>query len=361
MHQFNRTYTTPFHNSIPNYIGVHLKKISFKKRLLKYLRRRLYILIRGQSNLEVFEILEVHKKILWINMSAPSLGDSLMDLSSRALLKDKQVDLFTDKKNSHIYDFDFIFQNIYTNVKKVPNLNYDLVIIDSFSTRSIRIKSYLAKKTPYVGIFGYFNGPEVNRILFSFFQMNNLLGNIRTENEIKTLAKNIISISKKDEEIVSNIVPNHFISFVLGGEWEYKTYASWDEVIRKIIKIDKEIFIVFLGSKNANEIAKKILNKFPNHNIFNFIDKLSFNQSAGVIKKSKVVFCCDGGLMHAANAVNTKNISLFARLTPEMLITKKADTIQLYDNMDVNNISSEAVFLKYCEISNFSDNHRLDE
>lgn len=361
MHQFSRTYKPPFKNSIPNYIDIHLKKVSLKKRLLKYLRRRLYIFIRDQNKLEVFEILEEHKKILWINMSAPSLGDSLMDLSSRILLKNRQVDLFTNKKNSQIYDSDLIFKNIYTNLKKVPKSNYDLVIIDSFSTRSMRIKSYLAKKTQYVGIFGYFNGPEINRTLFSFFQMNSLLGDIYRENEIKNLAKNSLNLSEKDEAIVNNIVPKNFISFVLGGEWGYKTYERWEEVISKVVANDKEIFIVLLGSKNANDISKKILKKFPNHNIFNFIDKLSFNQTAGVIKKSKVVFCCDGGLMHAANALNTKNITLFARLAPEMLITKKADSIQLYDNEDVNNISSDAVFLKYSEISNFSDSHLLDE
>ena len=50
-----------------------------------------------------------HKEILWINISAPSLGDSLTDLSSRTMLSDRKVDLFTDKKNSDLYKDDFIF------------------------------------------------------------------------------------------------------------------------------------------------------------------------------------------------------------------------------------------------------------
>ena len=48
----------------------------------------------------------------------------------------------------------------------------------------IKIKSKVAPKIFFVGIYGYFNGPEVNRILFSFHQMNNLLGYAYSENEI---------------------------------------------------------------------------------------------------------------------------------------------------------------------------------
>ena len=350
MHNFIRTYSLPFKNSIPHYIDAHLNKVSLYKRYSKFVRRRLYIYLKKQRQLEIFEILNEHKKILWINMSAPSLGDSLMDLSSRSLLQNKNLDLYTDQKNAHIYEHDLFFNKVYTSTKDVTKLSYDLIIIDSYSTRSIRIKSSVAPKTPFVGIFGYFNGPEVNRILFSFFQMNSLLGGFMSENEVKNLAKNSIAISNKDEMIVKNIIPKKYISFVLGGEWKYKTYSKWDEVISKIIKNDKELHIIFLGSNNAKIAAKKILKNFPSNNIFNFVDKLSFNQTVGVIKNSQIVFCCDGGLMHASNALNAKNITLFARLTPKMLLTKNANTTCLYDEKDVNNISSKDVLSEYYKI-----------
>ena len=119
MENFNRTFQTPFSSYVPNDIDNHIKQISFYKRYLKFLRRYLYIYLTGQKTNELYAILPRHKNILWINMSAPSLGDSLMDLSSRILLEGKHVDLFTDTKNSNLYEYDSIFKNIYVDTKSI--------------------------------------------------------------------------------------------------------------------------------------------------------------------------------------------------------------------------------------------------
>lgn len=353
MENFNRTFQTPFSSYVPNDIDNHIKQISFYKRYLKFLRRYLYIYLTGQKTNELYAILPRHKNILWINMSAPSLGDSLMDLSSRILLEGKHVDLFTDTKNSNLYEYDSIFKNIYVDTKSISKSVYDLIIIDSYSTRSMKIKSIVAPKTPYVGMFGYFNGPEVNRTLFSFYQMNNLLGNINSEKKIKEKSRNTISISKNDEELVQNIIPEVFISFVLGGEWSYRTYSKWEEVVLRISSENSKLKIVFLGSYNAKNIANQILSELPHAHIYNFVDKLTFKQSTEVMRKSKVVFCCDGGLMHSANAVHAKTISLFARKEPKILLTGNEDSINLYDDTDVNNILSEKILSKFNEINVF--------
>jgi ADP-heptose:LPS heptosyltransferase len=358
---FRRTCQLPFDNEIPNYIDVHLRNVNKYKRYLKYLRRAFFIYIKGQKNLEIFKILPEHKHILWINISAPSLGDSLMDLSARIMLLDKKIDLFTDRRNSHIYEDDLVFNNIYTSETEVKKSTYDLVIIDSYSTRSMRIKSKIASDIYYVGVYAYFNGPEVNRILFSFHQINNLLGNFKTEDEINLLAKNSITISENDQEIIEQITPKKYISFVLGGEWSYKTYEKWSEVIEKIIAANKELHIVFIGSENAKFISKKIIKFFPQALIYNFVSKLTFKQSVEVMRRSDLVFCCDGGLMHAANAVNAKTITLFARLTPEMLLTKDTSSLNLYDKQNVNNISSREILSKYYKATNLFDNHLQDE
>ena len=322
MLNFDRTYVLPFKYNIPNYILVHLSKIKLSERVLKFLRRYLYILIKGQKNLEIFKILPEHKKILWINASAPSLGDSLMDLSSRVLLKDKSIDLFTDKKNSSLYEDDQCFNNVYTNLQDVGKSKYDLIIMDSYSSRSIKIKSKVAPKTTFVGIYGYFNGPEVNRILFSFHQMNNLLGYVNSEIEIIKLARNSLSVSIDDQEIVRNIIPDIYIAISLGGEWEYKTYKKWGEVISQLLSNNKNLKIIFIGSENAKNNAIELLDKFPNNFLLNFTSRLSFNQTAEVIRQAQVFLCCDGGLMHAAAALDANFVSLLARLTPEMLLTQ---------------------------------------
>ena len=237
-------------------------------------------------------------------------------------------------------------------------MQYDLVIIDSYSTRSIKIKSNLAPLTPYIGIFGYYNGPEVNRVLFSFHQMNHLLGYIKSEDDINSSSKVSLSISNKDQEIVENIrLPEEYITIALGGEWRYRTYSHWYEVIEILIDNNKDLNIVLLGSSNAKDISKKLLNKMSVKNLFNCVDKFTFNQTAQIIKKSQVLLCCDGGLMHAANAVNTPIVSLFARLTPTMQLTDNIVSFSMYDLTDVNNITVKNILEEYSKCINYVGNH----
>ena len=358
MSNFSKTYTLPFKFSIPNYTQDFLNQTPVFKRWLKFIKRYLYIVLKSQKNLEVFDISLDHKNILWINISAPSLGDSLMDLSSRIMLDSKNVDLFTDQKNAHIYTDDHIFKNIYTKIEEINKPKYDLVIVDSYSSRSIDAKSKITSTTPFVGMFGYYNGPEVNRVLFSFHQINHLLGYIKTENKINASAKASMSISKTDQGAFEQIkLPDNYIAIVLGGEWDYRTYNKWDKVMTKILAKDKQTNIVFIGSGNAQDIAKNLLSQFSKNNIFDCVDKYSFIQTAQIIKKSKILLCCDGGLMHASNAVSTPIVPIFARLTPQMQLTDIVQAFPLFDKSDVNNISVEAILEKYNEASNFVGNH----
>lgn len=357
MLNFHRTYTVPFKYSIPNYISIHLQKVKLYSRAFKFLRRYLYLIFLRQKNLEISRILPAHKKILWINVSAPSLGDSLMDLSSRRLLSGRTVDLYTDEKNSNLYLNDKYFNKIFTNCNDLYSREYDLVILDSFSSRTIKIKAKIAPKIIFVGMFGYFNGPEVNRILYSFHQMNYLLDYPMIEEEIIDNAQNSLSISRKDQEIVQNIIPKNYITISLGGEWKYKTYQKWKEVLNQLLLDNKNIKIIFVGSNNALIPSKQLLKSFPDDQLLNFTSLLSFNQTAEVIRKSEVFLCCDGGLMHAATALNAKIVALFARLTPEMLLSKNTNLYSLYDQENVNNIRPSKVISKYYEAINSADNH----
>lgn len=362
MSSYKKTYTLPFKFDTPNYSQALLEETSAFKRWLKHIKRYFYILLRRQNKHEVFNILPSHNRILWINLSAPSLGDSLMDLSSRIMLKGRKVDLFTDKKNADLYKNDSIFTTIYTDKKQVGNNKYDLVVIDSYSTRSIHIKADIAHVTTFVGMFGYYNGPEVNRVLFSFHQMNNLLGYVKNEDELNKIAKTSISISRRDKEIIQKTkLPSNFIAFATGGEWNYRTYNKWDFVIEKLISQDNDLNIILVGSDNARDSARGIMDKFSRYKVYNYVAKFTFNQTAEIISRAQILLCCDGGLMHSANAVNTTIVALFARLTEEMQLTESNSSFSLFDKNNVNNILVEDILNKYKEASIFVHNHLLGE
>lgn len=318
----------------------------------KYIKRLLFLIIKGQKSLEVHNILPEHQRILWINISAPSLGDSLMDLSSRILIKSKKIDLLTSKKNGNLYNNDQIFNTIFTKKEDIDSNKYDLVIIDSYSTRSINAKYKVAPKVNFVGMFGYFNGPEVNRVLFSFHRMNQLLGYAMGDIELSNIAKCSISISKPDERFVKNLkLPLNYIAIAIGGEWKYRTYEKWDKVIQSLFEIDNDLTILLLGSKNAESSLPKLFKSDTTFNIINCVNKYTFNQTTEIIKGAKLLICCDGGLMHSANAVDTRIISIFARLSPKMQLTKSIKAETLYDQKDVNNILVKDIITKYKEFS----------
>ena len=358
---FKKTYTLPFKFDIPNCTQEFLKKKSGIKIWFKFFKRYLYINLKSQKLLEIYSILPKHNNILWINISAPSLGDSLMDLSSRIMLKDRKVDLFTDNKNADLYKDDFIFSTIYTDKKQVNKSKYDMVIIDSYSTRSIHIKADIAHATNFVGMFGYYNGPEVNRVLFSYHQMNHLLGYVNNEDELNKIAKTSISISRRDKEIIQKTkLPSNFVALAIGGEWNYRTYNKWDFVIEKLINQDNDLNIILVGSDNAKHSARDIMDKFSRYKVYSYVAKLTFNQTAEIISRAKILLCCDGGLMHSANAVNTPIVALFARLTEEMQLTESISSFSLFDKDNVNNILVEDILSNYKEASIFVHNHPLD-
>lgn len=357
MFDYKKTHTFPFRYEIPNYSSVYLKSQLMLNARIKYLKRCLYSFAKGQKSLELFNITNKHKKILWINISASSLGDSLMDLSSRILLLDKEIDLLTDKKNADLYRNDVFFCNVFTSQDQINN-NYELVIIDSYSTRSIKLKTEVAALTKYVGLYGYYNGPEVNRVLFSFHQMNNLLGYKYNEIEINYKAKSSLSISNEDISIIQSLkLPKNFIAIVIGGDWDYRTYNYWDKVIEAIISIEKNVKFILVGSDNGKETEMKILEKFPKSYLQSYVAKFTFNQTAQIISYSKLLLCCDGGLMHAAISINKTIVPLFARLNPEMQLTKSCNAFPLTDPIDVNNIKVKEVLLRYNEAINFYHNH----
>jgi heptosyltransferase-2 len=318
--------------------------------------------LKRQKSLEIRNILPEHRSILWINISAPSLGDSLMDLSSRVILRGRKVDLFTDKKNASLYQNDSVFSRIFTCKAEFTQHKYDLVILDSFSTRSIDIKTQILPLNPFVGMFGYYNGPEVNRVLFSFHRMNQLLGYVNSETEVNKVARPSMAIEINNLPSVEGLnLPSSYIAIALGGEWAYRTYNKWGEVIDKLTMNNDKLNLVFVGSDNAKESAKALTETFPRDNIFNCVAKFTFNQTAQIIKGANILLCCDGGLMHSANAVNTPIVPLFAKLTPLMQLTESIQAFPLFDANNVNNIPVEDILVKYIEATNSVNNHLSGE
>jgi len=315
------------------------------KWVIKYLKRKLYMQWHGQGKREIFNIPATAKNILWINLSAPSLGDSLMDLSARQMLKDFNVDLLTDKKNISLYQGDPFFRKVYSDKEDISidwSL-YDLVILDSYSPRILKIKAEKMPNVPFVGMWGFVNGFEVHRTLYSFYRMDFLLKGLGSISKLTPIIKTPdffdAGLDNKKKKI----------ALVIGAEWNYRRYEHWVEVVATIFQEYGDDFeVVLVGSANGSEDAAGISSRFVQCK--NFVGKCTLGQTASLIQQCDFVMAADGGLWHIACALDRPSVVLFAdkklfdkqgsRVT---LVTQDVCCEVLYADKNVSEIKSEEV------------------
>jgi len=340
--------TSPlFNGSFPNDVADYISRTSAISRAWIVLKRHLNLLIKRQLPLIRTEIGGA-KKILWINSISPAIGDSLMDLASRSLLKHvPQLDLYTGKLSSELFKYDYIFKNVHSTLDNIIQ-SYDLIILDAYSSRSIKIKCKFFKKTPFVTLHGHYRGPMFNRSLFNYLRINELLGNPFSPDDIIKTSHSRITLRENDYiETKAIDFDSKVLSIAIGGEHSTRTYKNWSAVINGILSKNINVKVLLLGSTNAvldcNNIYKNCAS-FKNR-IIDCVDKLSIRQAAAAIEKSNVLLCADGGLMHIANAVNTPTISLFAKYKPEWRYTIEK-YIPFYVDKDVNSIDAKKIVLK---------------
>lgn len=350
---FYRTYTTPFKEKIPAYVDDFFSEVSVFKRFLRFFSRYVYAEFSLRNSRRVEKISERHKRILWIQWVDSNLGDSLMDLSSRVLLADKRVDLLTKKYTASIYKDDDVFDRIFTNSIQCNPDDYDLLIIDSYRERSIKSFIGVLSHVPHVTLFGYYNVNDFNRLYFSFFRINQLLSHPLGELYIKDAAKPLLPITSKDKALVEKFIPSgRFIAIAIGGVWKERTFHSWGAVIDRILVKNPAQKIILIGAKEAKDEADLICINYPGQ-VNSAVGRFTFNQTAQVIKKSTLLVCSDGGLLHAANAVKTPIVGLFYSFSPSIRLIESNKSVGLTDKASIDNIHVEEVVEKI-EALNFT-------
>jgi ADP-heptose:LPS heptosyltransferase len=279
-------------------------------------------------------------------LSAPSIGDVLMDLSGRALLKEYDLDVLIQSKASDLLTEDAYFENVYVTPEEARLSHfqrpYDLIIVDSFSPRILRVKNFIAPGTSFVGIWGFLNGFEVHRTIYSFERIKKLIPThlMRIRVDLRpTLWLDFGS------EIVPNKNSALKIGFAIGGEWASRKYDKWGEVIKSLEEVDE---IYLLGSANGEEDAELIERDFPR--VHNFLGRLTLKETAEIISKLDLFVAADGGLWHIACALGKPSVSLFSGVfifdsNGKRILrdTKDIDCVGLHDERAVSNIDSQVV------------------
>jgi len=323
------------------------------KWVFKFFKRRLFCAVFVQHfglTTECARISDKHQRILWINWAAPSLGDSLMDLSARVLLQGRDITLLTHPKNAVLYMRDPIFQSVFSDPRALrKNVNvyrFDLVICDAFSPRVLMKKLLVAPRTPVVGLYGYLNGFEVHRTYFAFARMMELLVLDRINEPMRPTIT--LPVGVKDTP------PEFDVCIAIGGEWSFRTYDHWSAVVSWLIAEGYSVSLV--GSGNGVSSASEILELEPT--VRSTVGALSLPEVVAEIAKAKVFIGADGGLWHIACSIPIPSVVLFAdcqifdavgnRVTRE---TKDIICETLYDDIQVSNIQGDSVIEAFTRLS----------
>lgn len=319
--------------------------------LRKYFHKFILLKFFGQLSLERKPA--PTDRILWIfsgkdHFSYRSIGDSIMDLSGRALLKasGRKVDLLTFHNLAELFSQDDVFERIYTNINQIDVGQYDHILFTIYTPRSIRLKIRHFYSKTFSSMWKYLqiNG-QYNQITYSYAAINDLFDVGLTDDEINQIAKPYLITNQTTKKIVKSLdVADPYIVISVGGMDNSRTYEQWPEVLR-LMDLKQEIFkikkVLLVGSGNGLEMANTLTNeKYETIEIVSYVNELPILQVAELINQATIFVGADGGLMHVAHSTNTPTVTLFTtNVDPRYRLTQSCHSFSIQSRRDVNKIA----------------------
>lgn len=322
--------------------------------LRKYFHK--YFLLKVFNQLPLEKNPTKEDRILWIfsgknHLAYRSIGDSIMDLSGRALLRNQgwKVDLYTFNNLAELFAHDDIFENIYTNIKDVDVGKYDHILFTLYTPRSIRLKLRLFRPLRFSSLWKYLqiNG-QYNQITYSYAAINDLFGIGLSDSEIDNIAKPYLVTGNSIDSLVRKFKPEESYGVIaVGGMDQDRTYEHWLDLFKLLDQDEGGIKTwVLVGSSNGLSYAKSVMaHPFESLNIISFVNELPILQVASLIKQSNLFIGSDGGLMHVAHTANTPTVTLFTtNIDPRYRVTKACNSLAIQSRRGVSLISAQDIF-----------------
>ena len=344
----NKASTPPFDKKLVTIKTQDYPSSNSIAQLTQLLRRHLMLFVFFQYKYLKDRISINEKNILWIHNTTENIGDSLMKTSSIRYLKSNgySVDLCVLPILYDLYKNNSYCRNV-INLDSLANLSekYDLIILDSLSSKCMKIKMKYYYAKPFVTLYGFFNyfRPDYNLILFSWYRIQYLLN--KHEN-IDNIAKPFVGkLSAKNIKINNLNIKNNSIAIVCGGIDDYRIYPNWIQVIELIDRnrIDT-IPLVLVGSENGIEHGNQISNNFSDRvNLVDTVGKYTLTETKSIISSCELVVGPDGGILQIANALDKTIIALFAQIDSRVRFTDATEYQCLYDDKAVKNIKAEDI------------------
>lgn len=269
------------------------------------------------------------QKILVIQTA--SIGDVI--LSTPVLEKlhqhfpQTQIDLLLKKGNESLLKQHPFLHKILIwdkNTDKYKNFRKLLHIIrDTKYDRVINLQRFAS--TGFLTVFsGAKQSVGFNKNPFSLFFSNRIKHNIRegSQHEVDRNLELVRSFtddssspiklypSKSNYAKMSQYKTEKYICISPASLWFTKQYPK-EKWIDFIQKIEENIRIYFLGGKDDFNLCEDIIKNSNYKNALNLVGKLSFLESAALMKDAAMNYVNDSAPLHLASSVNAKTTAIF--------------------------------------------------
>ncbi len=326
-------------------VGEFLRKSSLIRLIWLRLKRDILMSITLQRWLESAAMPPDSRRILYVYLGTPNLGDSIMDLSPRALWKVKgvAVDLFTNGAVAAFYAGDEYFQQIITDPSKLDS-DYDFIVLQSYSWKCLKLKWKNFFCARFASLYGHYYGCEFNRLVYSDASWRRILGlpYVQDTDVCKPIFNSAFDAGSDNLEAVSQ---KKRIAVAIGGVVSWRTYKRWVEVINIVHSAMPDCEWLLLGSDNGKEDAARILNGVQlKEKLINEVGALSLSEIPNKLKSADLLLAADGGLMNMGRAKSVPMVALFSgEIHPLMRFSKCDSVIAIHAQGGVSEIQPEII------------------
>ena len=266
-------------------------------------------------------------KFLIIRFS--SIGDIILTTPVIRCLKSQvvtaEVHVVTKKNfapiftaNPYVDKMHYLENDLGDTISALQQEDFDYVIDLHHNVRTLKVKRALAKKA-----FS-FNKLNIEKWVFVNTKMNVMPKIHIVDRYMKTVEQFGV---RNDGAGLDYFIPEHehvkeediptshlagYIGLVVGGAHGTKKYP-----LEKLMALCNELHhpIIILGGKEDQVVGDE-LSKIDPYKIYNACGKFSLNESADLVRRSKLVITNDTGLMHVAAAFKKPIISLWGNTVP---------------------------------------------
>ena len=262
-------------------------------------------------------------KILVIRFS--SIGDIILTTPILRSLKSQlncDIDFLTNRKyqnllqsNPNIHDIYLLKDKSNDTITFLKDIEYDIIIDLQNNFRSFKIRLGLKIKSFVV------SKENIKRYILIYFGVN-LLNNHIVDRYFKTVESlKVYNDNKGIDYTLSNVskikleTDKDYISWCIGGTYEAKK-LSVKQISNVINKLSTDV--VLIGGSDEKKMAAEVIKNTMSKKVHSFCGEISIEESAFLIKKSRLFLTNDTGMMHIASAFDSPIISFWGCTKPSL-------------------------------------------